>query len=145
MDVVVDLDGTLADCSHRLHHIRGRRRKDWDAFFAACHLDEPNPVVVDLVKALGKEHRLIFCSGRPERTRQATEQWLEKHLGITPQALYMRGDADRRADDIVKRELLQRMRNDRFDPALAIDDRRRVVDMWRSEGLVCAQVAEGDF
>ncbi len=27
----------------------------------------------------------------------------------------------------------------------SIDDRRRVVDMWRSEGLVCAQVAEGDF
>jgi hypothetical protein len=57
----------------------------------------------------------------------------------------MRGDADRRADDIVKRELLQRMHNDRFDPALTIGDRRRVVDMWRSEGLVCAQVAEGDF
>jgi hypothetical protein len=45
MDVVVDL------CSRRLHHIRGRGRKDWDAFFEACHLDGPNPVVVDLVKA----------------------------------------------------------------------------------------------
>lgn len=36
-------------------------------------------------------------------------------------------------------------RNDQFDPSLAIDNRRRVVDMWRAEGLVCAQVAEGDF
>ena len=57
----------------------------------------------------------------------------------------MRGDNDRRADDIVERERLARMRADRFNPELAIDDRRRVVDMWRSEGLVCAQVAEGDF
>lgn len=57
----------------------------------------------------------------------------------------MRGDSDRRADDIVKRELLARMRADNFDPASAIDDRRRVVEMWRSEGLICAQVAEGDF
>jgi hypothetical protein len=57
----------------------------------------------------------------------------------------MRDDNDRRADDIVKRELLGRMRADRFNPQLAIDDRRRVVDMWRSEGLVCAQVAEGNF
>ena len=57
----------------------------------------------------------------------------------------MRDDDDRRADDIVKRELLARMRDGRFNPELAIDDRRRVVDMWRSEGLVCAQVAEGDF
>ncbi len=102
-------------------------------------------MVVALVKALEKEHRLIFCSGRPERTRPATVGWLQQHLGITPDALYMRGDADRRADDIVKRELLSRMRADRFDPQLAIDDRRRVVEMWRAEGLVCAQVAEGDF
>ena len=98
-----------------------------------------------MVKALQKDHGLIFCSGRPERTRRATTDWLEEHLGLTPEALYMRADSDRRADDIVKRELLARMRADRFEPALAIDDRQRVVDMWRSEGLVCAQVAEGDF
>jgi hypothetical protein len=144
MDVLVDLDGTVADCTHRLHHIR-RGRKNWAAFFAACHLDEPNDVVVALVKALAHEHKLIFCSGRPERTRAATEEWVAKHVGVARPRLYMRGDKDRRADDIVKRELLQRIRQDGFDPRLAIDDRRRVVDMWRSEGLVCAQVAEGDF
>jgi hypothetical protein len=135
----------VGDCSHRLHHIKGRGRKNWDAFFAGCHLDKPNPVVVALVKALQKEHRLIFCSGRPERTRCATTDWLQKYLGLTPQALYMRRDNDRRADDIVKRGLLARVRADQFNPALAIDDRRRGVDMWRAEGLVCAQVAEGDF
>jgi hypothetical protein len=57
----------------------------------------------------------------------------------------MRADRDRRADDVVKRELLARMRADAFEPQLAIDDRRRVVEMWRAEGLICAQVAEGDF
>jgi len=85
-------------------------------------------VVVALVKALQKEHRLIFCSGGPERTRRATTEWLQKHLGLTSQAMYMRGDHDRRADDIVKRELLARMRADQFAPELAIDDRRRVVE-----------------
>lgn len=145
MDVIVDLDGTLADCTHRLHHIRGRGRKNRDAFFAGCHLDRPNDVVVALVHALVKEHRVIYCSGRPERTRRATEQWLADHVGIAAPRLYMRGDHDRRADDIVKRELLHRIRADGFDPRLAIDDRSRVVQMWRSEGLVCAQVAEGDF
>jgi phosphoglycolate phosphatase-like HAD superfamily hydrolase len=145
MDVLVDLDGTLADCTHRLHHIRGGRRKNWDAFFAACHLDQPNEVVVALVKTLAKEHRLIFCSGRPEKTRPATEKWVAQHVGVAKPRLYMRGDKDRRADDIVKRELLARIREDGFDPELAIDDRRRVVEMWRAEGLVCAQVAEGDF
>ena len=66
-------------------------------------------------------------------------------VGIKKPKLYMRGDKDRRGDDIVKRELLAGIRSDGFDPKLAIDDRRRVVDMWRSEGLVCAQVAEGEF
>jgi phosphoglycolate phosphatase-like HAD superfamily hydrolase len=145
MDVIVDLDGTLADCTHRLHHIRAGRRKNWDAFFAACHLDEPNEAVLAIVKAMEKDHRLIFCSGRPEQTRDATEQWIAKHVGIKKPKLYMRGGKDRRGDDIVKRELLARIRSDGFDPKLAIDDRRRVVDMWRSEGLVCAQVAEGEF
>jgi hypothetical protein len=145
MDVIVDLDGTLADCTHRLHHVREGRRKNWDAFFAACHLDEPHEVVVALVKALQRDHRLIFCSGRPERTRDATEGWLQRHLGVNKPDLYMRGDRDRRGDDIVKRELLARIRSDGFDPRLAIDDRQRVVDMWRAEGLVCAQVAAGNF
>jgi phosphoglycolate phosphatase-like HAD superfamily hydrolase len=145
MDVIVDLDGTLADCTHRLHHIKDGQRKNWDAFFAGCHLDEPNPVVVSLVHSLERDHRIIFCSGRPEKTRKDTEKWLREHLGVVAPQLYMRGDSDRRADDIVKRELLERIRSDGFDPKLAIDDRQRVVDMWRSEGLVCAQVAEGDF
>ena len=145
MDVLVDLDGTLADCTHRLHHIRGDRRKNWDAFFAGCRLDEPNEVVVEMVEALKKEHRVIYCSGRPEKTRKDTEAWLKEHLGEAHPKLYMRGDRDRRADDIVKRELLLRVREDGYDPKLAINDRKRVVDMWRAEGLVCAQVAEGDF
>jgi hypothetical protein len=26
-----------------------------------------------------------------------------------------------------------------------VDDRQKVVDMWRAEGLTCFQVAPGDF
>jgi hypothetical protein len=75
MDVVVDLDGTLADCTHRLHHIRGERAKNWDAFFAACHLDQPNPAIVALAKALHKEHRLVFCSGPSAREPPPSTGW----------------------------------------------------------------------
>ena len=144
MDIIVDLDGTLTDCRHRLHYIR-EGRKDWEAFFADCHLDPPNFVVVSLVKSLQRDHRLIFCSGRQERTRAATRKWLEDYVGIAQANIYMRSDGDRRADDIVKRELLHRIRRDGFNPELAIDDRRRVVVMWRSEGLICAQVAAGEY
>lgn len=33
----------------------------------------------------------------------------------------------------------------RFTPYLMIDDRKRVVDMWRKRGFVCLQCAEGHF
>jgi hypothetical protein len=29
--------------------------------------------------------------------------------------------------------------------AMVFDDRQQVVDMWRSNGLTCFQVADGDF
>ena len=31
--VICDIDGTLADVQHRLHHLEGDP-KDWDGFFA---------------------------------------------------------------------------------------------------------------
>lgn len=147
MDIIVDIDGTLADCRHRLHHIQ-KQPKDWDAFFAACDGDAPIMPIVNMVEALAYApgNKIIFCSGRPERTRTDTASWLRRNFDfVLTMPLYMRADGDRRDDQIVKRELLARIRADGFDPMLAIDDRRRVVDMWRSEGLICAQVAEGDF
>lgn len=144
MDILVDIDGTIADCTHRLHHIQ-KRPKDWDAFFAATADDRPIMPVVAMVACLRvRPNTVVFCSGRPERTRDMTIAWLRRH-GLPTVPLYMRADDDRRDDQILKRELLARIRADGFDPVLAIEDRKRVVDMWRSEGLICAQVAEGDF
>jgi hypothetical protein len=144
MDVIVDLEGTLADCTHCLHHIRSGRRKNWGAFFAACHLDTPNPVVPALVKALAKENRLIFCSGRPERTRKASESGSSTtSASKSPPSICGRTKTVEPTHR--EGELLARIRSDGFDPAVAIDDRQRVVQMWPREGLVCAQVAEGNF
>lgn len=145
MDILVDIDGTLADCTHRLHHIQ-KRPKDWDSFFAATADDRPIMPVIAMVSCMRAHpgHTLIFCSGRPEKTREATVAWLRRH-GLPTKPLYMRADGDHQDDQHLKRQLLARIRADGFDPILAIDDRKRVVDMWRAEGLICAQVAEGDF
>ena len=145
MDILVDIDGTIADCRHRLHHIQ-KRPKDWDAFFAATADDLPIMPVINTVLCLhaSAANRLIYCSGRPEKTRAATVDWLRRHC-LPARPIYMRADGDHQDDQHLKRALLARIRADGFDPVLAIDDRRRVVDMWRAEGLICAQVAEGDF
>jgi phosphoglycolate phosphatase-like HAD superfamily hydrolase len=148
MDIIVDIDGTLADCTHRLHHIQ-KQPKDWDAFFAATAKDKPIQPMCDLLRALilGGA-RPIYVTGRPEKTRKATEDWLERfNPTMQPYAirLYMRADGDHRNDDILKREMLNRIRRAGFAPKLAFEDRSRVVQMYRKAGLICLQVAEGNF
>jgi hypothetical protein len=144
---IVDIDGTVADLTHRLHHIK-KKPKDWDAFFKGCADDAPIPHMMSLVSHMSLTAYIVFVSGRPERCRKDTEQWLYRHgytYGFSPQILYMRPDGDRRDDNIVKGELLDKLLADGWEPIMAFDDRDRVVKMWRERGIPCAQVAPGDF
>jgi len=138
-----DIDGTLADITHRLHHIQGDK-KNWDAFFADCVHDKPIEPLCDLARALMSTSLLVFVSGRSDKVRAETQDWLLGAVGVTG-PLYMRKAGDRRPDYIVKGELLDQIISDGYQPIMAFDDRRQVVDMWRSRGIVCCQVAEGDF
>lgn len=142
--VLCDLDGTLSDTSHRVHFIRGGRRRDYDSFFAASGEDEPIQAVIALVNALalaGKEIHII--TGRREDTREITEAWLERH-DVSYDKLMMRPFSDRTPDHVLKRQWFETD----YDPAdilLALEDRARVVAMYRELGITCLQVAEGDF
>ncbi len=147
--IICDLDGTLADCEHRVHHVRNTP-KNWDAFFAGVREDGVNyPVLSVLGTFMGYEgfrYRLIFCSGRPERCRADTKAWLleQARLSEDDYTLLMRKDGDFRADHIVKQEILDNsIPKERV--LFVLDDRQQVVDMWRRNGLVCFQVAEGNF
>jgi len=148
MDIIFDVDGTLMNISHRRHHLEGRSPKDWDAFRRDAIDDTPNLDVFAIALALRRDgHRLIVASGRMEKERALTKTQL--HLGglvfISPVFIQLRADGDHRDDTVVKREMLAEMRKAGFDPRLAFDDRSRVIDMWRAEGLRAVQVAPGDF
>ena len=144
---IFDIDGTLANCSHRLHHIQ-KQPKDWDSFFAECHLDTPHPHIIRLAQDLSRgsilEVPVVYVSGRSDQCRHQTEAWLQNNM-CPPGPVYMRKAGDHRDDDILKLELLSQVRADGFEPIMAFDDRSRVVRAWRSAGIPCAQVAEGDF
>lgn len=139
MFYVFDLDGTLADCTHRRPLADSG---DWDGFFDACVDDEPIVPVIEHLSALARAgHRIEIWSGRSDRVRDKTRWWLNE-WGINPAFLTcMRTAGDKRPDDEVKREFL-RMTD---MPDIIFDDRDRVVAMWRAEGLTCFQVASGDF
>ena len=153
MRIVFDLDGTLADDSHRKHLIEGDH-KDWDAYFAACDGDAPLiacQLLVDLVRA---GHWIEIWSGRGAgvdlENRLKTMRWLERHCdGITPNVdikrLRMRGFSDYTPDIELKLGWLNEGRAEGTPPALVFDDRDRVVAMWREQGIPCFQVAPGSF
>ena len=139
--VIVDIDGTLADLSHRLHHISGGR-KDWDSFFGAMADDIVIEPVARLVNVFyDADIPIILCSGRPDNYRDVTVKWLDDHQ-IPHAALYMRPEGDRRADNIVKSLILDGIIADGYEPWLVIDDRPRVVAMWRERGLTCLQCSD---
>jgi hypothetical protein len=141
-----DIDGTVADLSHRLHHIQGEK-KDWPAFFADCHGDAPIPHIIKLAHDLALETDIVFVSGRSDQVREQTLAWLQTHFGdlIHSPGIYMRREGDHRPDNLVKAELLDRILKDGYEPIMAFDDRDQVVKMWRERGIPCAQVAEGAF
>lgn len=163
MDVVFDIDGTLASAAHRMHYLTDPdKKKDWENFMSENEVanDEPIGPVWDILDSmLEANHRIIFITGRPERLRTVTYNWLtesnciarclassfwERHQTRGP-VLYMRREGDRRSSEISKRESLNRARMDGFKPKIAFEDRASDTAMWRSEGLICCQVDEGDF
>lgn len=143
---VFDLDGTLADLSHRVHFVDGSfgGPPDWMKFFQGLSEDTPKPDIVMLLRELSEHSAILISSGRPEHCRAETEAWLKVH-DISYAEMYLRADEDEGHDTDVKRVHLAQMRADGFAPWLVIDDRKSVVKMWREEGLTCLQCAPGDF
>lgn len=157
---IFDLDGTLADGEHRLHHIQGDR-KDWPAYFKACVYDKPIWPVIEVLKALRKAGAETWIwTGRSDEVQAETEQWLYSHgcLQTTmllhwqpfnpPEQFLMRRAGDHRNDDDLKRDWLSQVEPPewkRLQIGGVFEDRDRVVAMWREAGLRCFQVAPGAF
>lgn len=141
--ILFDIDGTVANLSHRLHFIQNGMN-DWDSFNAGIPGDKPIMEAVWLQNQL-RVHSgfpIIFASGRSENERKDTQKQLQ-HFGCYYEKLYMRPAGDKRADYIIKREILDQIREDGYEPYIVIDDRQSVVDMWRDNGLFVLQCDPG--
>jgi len=140
--VIFDIDGTLADVSERVHHLE-KKPKDWDAFFQGIPQDKAIRSMVRLCNILHESGlKILLCSGRSEQYRPETVEWLAQQ-GVEYHELILRRDNDKRSDAVAKREMLAGL--DRSKILFVVEDRRGVVEMWRSEGLVCLQCAPGEF
>lgn len=136
--VIFDIDGTLADVSERIRHLQ-KKPKNWKGFFRGMAQDKAIKSMVRLCNILYSSGvRIILCSGRSEEHRSETVKWLARQ-GVKYHELRLRRDGDRRSDVTVKREMLAGI--DKTKVLFVVEDRSRVVQMWRSEGLVCLQCA----
>lgn len=129
--VIVDLDGTLCDVTHRLQWLSAQP-KNWAAWNAGIPSDPPHSAVVDVVRHLGEKFPIIIVSGRSEDNRQVTEKWLERH-DVRYSAMYMRGADDFRPDHVIKAEIAEEIEST-HDVLCVFDDRPSVVAMWRERG-----------
>lgn len=140
---IFDLDGTLSDPAKRLHLAEEGR---WVEFYKASQYDPlivPTALTLTLLVLGGAEVQI--WTGRGEEARRETESWLYSH-GIRFSVLRMRPAGSSTKDDVLKQSwLLGLTQEDRGRLVAAYEDRSSVVDMWRQNGVVCYQVAKGDF
>lgn len=132
--IIVDIDGTLA-------HATGRSPYDATRYSE----DEVDPVIRDMVNHYSKlGFTILVTSGRDAAFRDSTYNWLVDN-DITFDTLIMRVEGDLRNDSVVKDELFEEYIAPRYRVFFALDDRNRVVDMWRAKGIKTLQVQPGDF
>lgn len=155
--IIVDIDGTVADSRHRVHHIVNPEGKvNWPAWDADAHLDPPIGWVIELVNKFAMDgYSIIFVTGRGERLREVTIEWLKKHISSLSKEsdilvrylekdaegdlLQMRPEGDHRPDTVVKAEIYKAVIEPEYDVLFAIDDKASVVDMWRALGVPCLE------
>ena len=164
--VIFDLDGTLANIDVRRDKaLKPDGKLDWEIFAAPqsiLDLDEPNLPVIKMAQMFKADgFKIVIFSGRNDRGFVATNHWLTRH-DVPHDLLVLRPDKfkanswpvadgnqatpDMRfmPDEILKKAMLDTF-VDIDDVFLVVDDRDKVVKMWRDLGFNTFQVAPGDF
>lgn len=134
--ILVDMDGTLC---HR-EGFTDRGPHDWDR----SGEDGLDHTVADIVQRFSADHTIIIFTARPAASELICRRWLKEN-GVPFDHIFTRKDGDFREDSIVKWEMFQENVEGFWQVQFVLDDRQRVVDMWRAKGLKCLQVASGDF
>ena len=135
--ILCDIDGTLA--------LLGERNR----FDPTTGEDLLNYPIAHILKVYDNQTvlpvKLILITGREDKFRSVTEAWLQKNEITHHTHLYMRKTGDYRKDYVVKKELYENYIKETYEVLFVLEDRDRVVKMWRNEGLTCLQVAYGNF
>lgn len=144
--ILCDLDGTVADISHRLKYIQGpAEERDYTSFFSTVSLDVPKKDVIEklFIKAAKQSvNNILFVSGRSDISRKDTELWITEHLGVTNPIVFMRRHGDHSPDTVLKENFYKGFLKN-LEVVTVFDDRPSVIRMWRSHGLHVTDCGNG--
>lgn len=120
--IIIDLDGTLC-----LYGDKNPYDRDFEN-------DICNPVVKKIMDSCSDN--IIFFSGRNDKFKNQTIEFLEKHFSKDfKYQLFMRNTKDNRNDVIVKEEMFNNYIRDKYQVEFAIDDRLRILRLWNKLGI----------
>jgi len=131
--ILVDLDGTLCHSDNR-----GPFEEKYDTDL--CDFQ-----VRTLIEVFSRDkYKILLVSGREGtiKGKQQTLDWLNKHQ-IQYDFFSMRKAGDSRCDTIVKREIYDTEIKDNYNVIFCVDDRPKVIRMWRTLGLKVFDVGLG--
>lgn len=142
--IICDLDGTMCNVEHRRHWVSGEK-KNWAMWNAGIKNDTLNKWCMTITNQLYHAgYKVVLCSGRVQEYKLVTIEWLLNNK-VLHDNLFMRQFNDSRPDNVIKEIILDFEILTRYKPIFMIDDRRRVVDMYRGRGYTVLQCAKGDF
>lgn len=152
--IIADLDGTIADDTERAENLaqiteeHGRHMItdiDWKSYFQRCYEDKPIRNTIGLINSLQSAGwYIMILTSRCSSVKARTMDWLHQK-GVFYDALVMRDHTDiGRGGSEFKKQVVQGLpEHFRRNVEVVLEDRKKLVDMWRDEGYTCYQVNEG--
>lgn len=134
---IIDIDGTVADCGNRP-----------PLNYDLVSQDRPKSDVIRVVQALTRSGFIhpFWVTGRPERSRADTREWLEKYIGRAPEHLIMRGEKDRRPNQQYKEEVYRTLIAPGWTVVAVFEDNPKAAQMYRMKfGLEVFQVFNENY
>lgn len=137
--VIFDLDGTLVNINS-IEPLIGQ----WEEFHEAsmeCPANEPMVSFFNALQEMGYE--CIILTGKPDSFYQRTVSLLAG-MGVYPEAIGMRPKDNSQSDTQLKVAKMEARYGLNWQErvAFAVDDRDKMIEAWRAEGIMALQCAQ---
>ena len=132
--IIIDLEGTLSNCSHRIHHYENKDYDKWNELFREDTVHESMVEIINRYKVNGIQ--IILCTAKSANYFNQAMTWLNKNELLSFfDGFYFRVPKDKRSSVEVKKEMLESI-TEKFNVLVAYDDREDICQMYFGQGIV---------